>query len=65
MPMVSSDATRVPLRPTLSPKWPNTMEPSGRATNATPKMAKELSRAVAASALGKNSAGKTSTAAVA
>ena len=43
MPMVSSDATRVPLRPNLSPKWPKTMDPSGRAMNATPKTAKELS----------------------
>ena len=65
MPMVSSEATRVPLRPILSPKWPKTMEPSGRATKATPKTAKELSSAVVSSALGKNSVGKTSTAAVA
>ena len=65
MPMVSSEATRVPLRPNLSPKWPKTMDPSGRATNATPKTAKELSSWVVSFWLGKNSVGKTSTAAVA
>ncbi|BBE22163.1 hypothetical protein MN0502_10460 [Arthrobacter sp. MN05-02] len=65
IPMVRSDATRVALRPILSPKWPKTMEPSGRATNATPKTANELRSWFASLWLGKNSAGKTRTAAVA
>ena len=45
MPMVSSEATRVPLRPNLSPKWPKRIDPSGRAMKATPKTANELSSA--------------------
>ena len=65
MPMVSSEATSVALRPNLSPKWPKTMEPSGRATKATPKTAKELSSWVVSFCPGKKSFGKTSTAAVA
>ena len=65
IPMVSSDATRVPLRPNLSPKWPKMMDPSGRAMNATPNTAKELSSWVVSFWPGKNSRGKTSTAAVA
>jgi hypothetical protein len=65
MPIVSSDATRVPLRPILSPKWPKMIEPIGRATNAAPKAANELSSAVVSSAFGKKSFGKTRTAAVA
>ncbi|BAS13304.1 hypothetical protein AHiyo8_16070 [Arthrobacter sp. Hiyo8] len=65
IPMVRRDATRVPLRPNLSPKWPKTMEPSGRATKATPNTAKELNSWVVSSAVGKKSLGKTSTAAVA
>ena len=66
IPIVSSDATRVALRPTRSPKWPNSTEPSGRATNATPNTAKDdRSWVVGSSAFGKNSAGNTSDAAVA
>ena len=63
--MVSSAATSVVLRPTRSPKWPKSAEPTGRARNAMPKVASEASVAAAGSDAGKNSLGKTSTAAVA
>ncbi len=65
IPMVSSDATRVPFRPILSPKWPKTTAPTGRAKKATPKMANALSSALMSVASGKKSFGKTSTDAVA
>ncbi|GAA0999134.1 hypothetical protein GCM10009563_24310 [Subtercola frigoramans] len=65
MPMVRSDATRVFLRPIRSPKCPKMIEPMGRATNATPKTANEVSRPTLGSVVGKNSFGNTSTAAVA
>jgi len=64
-PMVSSAATRVALRPTRSPKCPNKAEPTGRAKNATAKVASDCSAPEAGSAEGKNSFGNTSTAAVA
>ncbi len=63
--MVSSEAISVPLRLTRSPKWPNRIDPSGRPMKAAPKTANELSSAVAGAWAGKNSAGKTRTAAVA
>lgn len=65
MPIVSSEATRVPLRPRRSPRCPKTIAPIGRATIAAPNTAKDESRAVVASLLGKKSFGKTRTAAVA
>ncbi len=65
IPMVSSDATRVVLRPTRSPKWPKSAEPIGRAKNASPKVASEESIAVVGSVAGKKRCGKTNTAAVA
>jgi hypothetical protein len=65
IPIVRRDATRVALRPNRSPKWPNTMAPSGRATIAAPNTPNEASSAVVSLPVGKNSAGKTSTAAVA
>ena len=65
MPIVSSAATSVALRPTRSPKCPNSMAPTGRAKNAIENVAKDCSVAVVASALGKNNCGKTRTAAVA
>ena len=66
MPMVSSAPTRVALRPTLSPKWPKTTDPSGRAMNARPNVANDESSAtVLDSDLGKKRNGKTATAAVA
>jgi hypothetical protein len=64
-PMVRSDATRVVLRPTRSPKWPNSAEPIGRARNAIANVAREASVADAGSDAGKKRLGKTSTAAVA
>jgi len=63
--MVSSAATSVVLRPTRSPKWPNSTEPIGRATNAIANVASDASVAVAGSDFGKNRLGNTSTAAVA
>jgi len=54
------------LRPIRSPRCPKTIAPIGRATMAAPKIAKlESSAPVPSSVLGKNSVGKTSTAAVA
>ena len=44
MPIVSSDATSVDLRPNLSPKCPNTIAPTGRATIAAPNTANDESR---------------------
>ena len=63
--MVSNAATSVALRPMRSPKCPNTAEPTGRAKNASAKVASDCSVADAGSAEGKNSCGNTSTAAVA
>ena len=40
-PMRMSDATKTGLRPTLSPRCPPMMPPSGRATNPTPSVANE------------------------
>ena len=65
MPMVSRAPTSVALRPCLSPRWPKTIAPSGRATMAAPNTANDESSAVVASPVGKNRCGKTSTAAVA
>ena len=64
-PIVSSDPTRVALRPNLSPKWPKMTAPTGRATMAAPKMLNESSRFVVSLPAGKNRMGKTRTAAVA
>jgi hypothetical protein len=64
-PMVSKAATSVALRPTRSPKWPNSADPIGLATNASANVASEASVAAVGSVLGKNSFGNTSTAAVA
>ena len=65
MPIVSSEPTRVALRPARSPKCPNSTEPTGRATNARPKVASEASSAVVELPFGKNRKGNTDTAAVA
>ena len=35
IPIVIRATTSVVLRPILSPKWPNSMEPNGRARNET------------------------------
>ena len=65
MPMVSSEPIRVALRPIRSPKWPNRTEPTGRATNAAPKVAMEASSAALSSPCAKKISGNTETAAVA
>ena len=65
IPIVSSEVTRVALRPNRSPKWPNTTAPRGRATIAAPKTAKDASSDVVSFPVGKNRVGKTRTAAVA
>ena len=59
MPIVSSAATSVVLRPIRSPKWPNIAEPIGRATNAIANVASDASLADAGSDAGKNKLGKT------
>ncbi len=64
-PIVSSAATSVVFLPMRSPKWPKSAEPIGRARKAMAKVASDASLPVAGSVDGKNSAGKTSTAAVA
>jgi hypothetical protein len=63
-PIVNSAATSVALRPIRSPKWPNSAEPTGRATNASANVASDCSVAVVALPGGKNSRGNTITAAV-
>jgi hypothetical protein len=63
--MVSSAATSVVLRPTRSPKCPKSADPIGRARKAIANVASDASVAEAGSEAGKNSRGKTSTAAVA
>lgn len=65
MPIVRSEPTRVTLRPMRSPKCPKTTDPTGRATKAMPKVAREASSAVVLLPCGKNRCGKTETAAVA
>ncbi|SKZ68603.1 Uncharacterised protein [Mycobacteroides abscessus subsp. abscessus] len=62
---MSSEPTRVALRPTRSPKCPNNTEPIGRATNARPNVANDESSAAVSLPFGKNSVGNTRTAAVA
>ncbi|WP_425567876.1 hypothetical protein [Nonomuraea dietziae] len=52
------------MRPTLSPKWPNTMPPSGRATKATALVTRASRVALSGSKVGKNSLPNTSDAAV-
>ena len=64
-PISISDATRVDLRPTRSPKWPNTAAPSGRAMKATARVVSEDSCWIAVSYDGKNIGPNTSEAAVA
>ncbi len=57
--MVSSEATSVTLRPTRSPKWPNSAEPIGRRDKAMANVASDCSVAAAASPCGKKIWGKT------
>src|SRR6185436_1783380 len=63
-PMIKSEITSMDLRPTRSPKWPNTIPPTGRAAKPTPKVAKAASVPIVGDTLGKNSLSKTSAAAV-
>ena len=51
MPIMSSDSTSRFLRPSRSPKWPNTTPPIGRAKNPTAKVAKLRSVPVSSSPL--------------
>lgn len=62
--MMSRVATRVFLRPSRSPKWPNTAAPMGREKNAAAKVASEETVAIAGPMFGKNTCGKISAAAV-
>ena len=64
-PMVDKASTSVFLRPILSPKWPKSADPMGRAMNAIANVASDAKVEVAGSFDGKNSRGNTSTAAVA
>ena len=64
VPMVKSAMTRVGLRPSLSPKWPNSIPPTGRATKPTAAVLNEARTAATSLAPGKNSGPKTSAAAV-
>lgn len=63
--MVDRASTSVVFRPMRSPKWPNNADPMGLAMNAMAKVANDCSVAAVASPAGKNSSGKTITAAVA
>ena len=63
--MVSSEATRVFLRPILSPKWPNSAEPMGRAKKASASVESDRIVATWGSLLSKNWVLNTSTAAAA
>jgi hypothetical protein len=52
-PIVSSAATSVALRPTRSPKWPNKADPTGRAKNASAKVASDCSIVAVAGSAGR------------
>jgi hypothetical protein len=52
------------LRPIRSPKWPNRIAPSGRATNPTANVASDASVPASGENDGKNTAPNTSAAAV-
>ncbi len=62
--MISSVATRVFLRPSRSPKYPNTAAPRGLDKNAVANVPIEAAVAPAGLRCGKNTVGKTSAAAV-
>ena len=64
-PISSSEATSVFLRPILSPKWPNSMAPNGRAKKASASVDIDSRMATWSSLLSKNWVLKTSTAAAA
>ena len=56
-------AMRAGRRPCLSPMWPKTIAPIGRATKPTPKVASDRSSDVDSEAVGKNTWPKTRAAA--
>jgi hypothetical protein len=62
--MISSVATKVFLRPSRSPKCPNTTAPAGLDRNAAANVPIEAVVAIAALRCGKNTTGNTSAAAV-
>lgn len=63
-PISSSVVTSVPLRPRRSPKWPNSTDPNGRATKATPNVASASAVPAAAPSSGKKTLLNTRAAAV-
>ena len=63
-PTIANVQINVILRPTLSPKWPKTMPPSGRDRKPTPKVANAAIKPIKGSLSGKNRGAKTSPAAV-
>ena len=70
MPVVASpinvtDQISAFLRPSRSPRWPNSTAPSGRATNALPKVTNAATVAGAGPSLAKNTGPSTSAGAVA
>lgn len=65
MPIMSMEVMRTPLRPSLSPKWPNTTPPMGRARYPTARVENEAKMATAGSRLAKKTLLKTREAAVA
>lgn len=64
-PMSRMAVTSTGLRPYLSPKWPETIPPMGRATKPTATVANELSAATTSLPVAKNVLLNTSAAAVA
>src|SRR3954447_11943210 len=63
-PMITSVSTSIDLRPSRSPKCPNTTPPSGRATNPTAYVPNAASVPLRGEKVGKNRTLKTSAAAV-
>ena len=64
-PIIIMAVTRARLRPSLSPKWPNSTPPTGLAMKPTAKVEKAATCATAGGRLeAKNSFGNTSAAAV-
>ena len=57
-PITISEATSTGLRPTLSPRWPPMMPPSGRAAKPTPRVANAASVPASGLAPGKKAVPK-------
>jgi hypothetical protein len=64
IPIMRSESTSMALRPILSPKWPKTSPPMGRATKPTAYVEAEASLPAVSLNSGKKSAGNMSAAAV-